>query len=180
MIDTNAVTNNLFIAYPIYSAAILPALAMRANFAVSPRMNSPKACGDVAEPIAQLRVPRSPVKIGIPSFEPEGAGERNLRQVECAAHQRMVDLRLPEVSHSSAAVCFVLEDCGRTLVLRPQDLAAPNCESVHHASRQGFETARLPRLVTGWQIKGRVAVEVIEVGADDSGFFNPTPSSRMR
>ena len=56
------------------------------------------------------------MKIGIPSFEPEGAGERNLRQVECAAHQRMADLRLPEVGHAPAALCFVLEDGGRTLV----------------------------------------------------------------
>ena len=83
----------------------------------------------------------------------------------------MVDLYLPEISHSSTAVCFVLDDCGRTLVLRSRDLAAPNCESVQHASRQGFETARLPRLVTGWQIEYRVAVEVIEVGADVCGFF---------
>src|SRR4029453_19518440 len=77
-----------------------------------------RACGDVAEPIAQLRVPRPPVKIGNPSFEPEGTGKRDLCQVECAAHQRMVDLYLPEITHSSTAVCFELDDCGRTLVLR--------------------------------------------------------------
>ena len=125
----------------------------------------------MAEPIAQFRVPRPPAKIRNPSFEPEGTGERDLRQIEWAAHQRMVNLHLPAVGHSSAALCFVLENRGRTLVLRPQDLAAPNCESVQHASRQGFETARLPRLITDWQIEGRVAVEVIEVGADDSGFL---------
>src|SRR3990172_2879659 len=132
-----------------------------------------RACGNVVEPSAQLRVPRPPAKIGIPSFEPEGSGECDLRQIECAAHQRMVDLCLPEVSDSSAAVCFVLENSGRTFILGPQDLATPNCESVQHASRQGFETARLPRLVSGWQIEGWVAIEVIEVSADDCGFLQP-------
>ena len=66
----------------------------------------------MAEPIAQLRVPRPPMKIGNASFEPEGTGERDLRQVECAAHQRMVDFYLPEVSHSFTAMSLVMEDCG--------------------------------------------------------------------
>ena len=42
--------------------------------------------GDMVEPIAQLRVPRPPVKIGNANFEPEGTGERDLRQVKGAAH----------------------------------------------------------------------------------------------
>src|SRR6266576_1606057 len=83
----------------------------------------------------------------------------------------MLDLGLPEISHSFTAVCFVLEDCGRLLILRPHNFTAPNREAIQHASRQGFETARLPRLVTGWQIENRIAVEVIEVGADDCRIF---------
>ena len=52
------------------------------------------------------------MKVGIPGFEPEATGERDLRQVGRAAHQRMADLCFPEVSHSYAAARFVLEDCG--------------------------------------------------------------------
>ena len=71
-----------------------------------------RAAGDVVEPIAQLRVPRPPMKIGNASVEPEGTGERDLRQVEGAAHQRMVDFYLPEVGHPFTAVCFVWRTVG--------------------------------------------------------------------
>src|SRR5688572_22775193 len=113
----------------------------------------------------------SPAQIGIAGFEPESTCKRDLRQVEWAAHQRMADLCFPEIGHSFAAVCLVLENRGRTLIEGPNDLAAPNCETVHHASRQALETACLPCLVSGRQIKGWLAIDVIEVGADDHGLF---------
>src|SRR5688572_29817989 len=85
----------------------------------------------------------------------------------------MVDLGLPEVRHAHAALRFVAEDRRRLLVLSPHDLAAPDRESVQHASRHGLETARLPPLVTRRQIENRFTVEVIEPGADDGGFLQP-------
>ncbi len=109
--------------------------------------------------------------MGISSFEPEGAGERDLRHVQRASHQRMVDLQLPKVGHASAAVCFVLEDRGRALVRGPLELAAPYGEPVQQASRQGFETTCLPRLLPFRRIEGGFALEVIEVGTDESRFF---------
>jgi hypothetical protein len=65
---------------------------------------------DGGEPIAQLRVSRPPVKIGKPRFEPEGAGECELRHIEYAMHQRMIDLPLPQIDHSFTAICFVSDD----------------------------------------------------------------------
>ena len=50
---------------------------------------------------------------------------------------------------------------------------APNRKAIQHASRRRLETARLPPLVTGWQIEGRLAIEVIEIGADKRGFLQP-------
>src|SRR6266481_252190 len=82
--------------------------------------------GDAAEPIAELWVPRPPVQIGIAGFEPESTGERELRQIQGALHDRMIDLRLPEVGHSSAALRFVRDNRRRTLILRSRDLASPN------------------------------------------------------
>ena len=50
------------------------------------------------------------MKMRIARLHSEAAGERDLRHVECAAHQRMVDLHFPQVGHPPSAGCFVLED----------------------------------------------------------------------
>ncbi len=106
--------------------------------------------------------------MGTSSFEPEGAGERDLRHVQRASHQRMVDLQLPEVGHANAAVGFVLEDRRRALVPGPAEFAAPYGEPVQQAPRQRFETARLPRLLPVRRIEGWFAIKLIELGADES------------
>src|SRR5438309_10673045 len=118
-------------------------------------------------------MPRPPVKMRIAGFHPEAAGKRDLRHVERAAHQRMVDLRLPQLGHSPGALRLVLEDAGRALVLRSRELSAPDGETVQHASRQRFETPRIPALFTGRRIEGRSPIEMVEVRADHGGFFQP-------
>src|SRR6266542_5934009 len=132
-----------------------------------------RACGDRTEPVTELRMFRPPVKIGKPRFEPEGTRERDLRHIERSAHQRMIDLPLPQVCHSLTAICFVSDNRRRLFVFRPGDLTAPHCEPVQYASRQSFETARLPSLLTGRQLEDRITVNMIEMGADDSRFFQP-------
>src|SRR5712691_6563045 len=127
--------------------------------------------GDASEPIAQLWVPRPPVQIGVAGLEHESAGERDLRQIEFASHHRMLDLRLPEVGHASATVRFVPDDRRRALMLRSRDFAPPNRDPVQHTCRQGAETARLPYKVSPRQIKGWMAIKVIEIGTDDGGFL---------
>ena len=128
-------------------------------------------CGDGVEPGRQLGVSRPPTEVGIESFHSEGAGERDLSQVEGAAHQRVVDLQLPEVGHANAALGFVLEDRGGALVPGTSELAAPYGESIQEAPCQRFETARLPRLLPFRRIEGGFAIKVIEVGADESRFL---------
>ena len=56
-------------------------------------------------------------------------------------------------------------------MLGARELAAPDSEAVDQASRQGFEAARFPCRVSRRQIERRLAVELIEVRADDRGFF---------
>ncbi len=109
--------------------------------------------------------------MGTSSFEPEGAGERDLRHVQRASHQRMVNLQRPEVGHANAAVGFVLEDRRRALVPGTAEFAAPYGESIQQAPRQRFETARLLRLLPLRRIEGGFALEVIEIGADESRFL---------
>src|SRR5687767_12460169 len=83
----------------------------------------------------------------------------------------MFDLRLPQIDHAFAALLLVADDGGRALVLRPPELAAPDRETVDHASRERLETARLPALIPCGQIEGWLSVEAIEVLADECGFL---------
>ena len=83
----------------------------------------------------------------------------------------MVDLRLPEIKQPFATARLVQEDGGRTLVLRPRDLARPNRESVEHASGQRFETPPLPCLLSLRPIENRFALELIKKGADCGGLL---------
>ncbi len=80
-------------------------------------------------------------------------------------------VQLPEVGHANAAVGFVLEDRGRALVPGTAELAVPYGEPVQQTSRQGFETARLPRLLPFMRIEGGLAIKVIEAGTDESRFL---------
>ena len=77
------------------------------------------------------------------------------------------------IGHPFTAIGFVLDNGRRLLVFRPGDLAAPNGESVQHASRHRFETARFLSLIACWQIEKRLAVQLIEIGTDESGFLQP-------
>src|SRR4029453_12933432 len=70
-----------------------------------------RACSDRTEPIAKFWMPGPPVKIGNPSIEPKGTGERDLRYVECATHQWMVDLPFPQIGHPFTTICFVSYHC---------------------------------------------------------------------
>src|SRR5882672_6678390 len=130
-----------------------------------------RARGDLLEPVAQLRMLRSPVKMRVAGFHAEAAGERDLRHAERAMHQRVVDLRLPEIHHPPGALRLMLENAWRTLVLRSCELSAPHRYTIDHAPCQRFEAARFRALVAGRRIEGRRCVEVIQVGADEGGFL---------
>ena len=70
------------------------------------------ARSDAVEPVGQPGVPGAPAEIWNSSVESKGAGERDLRHGERAAHQRMADLPLPQIGHPPAALSFVQEDRG--------------------------------------------------------------------
>src|SRR5688572_11758677 len=82
---------------------------------------------------------------------------------------RMPDLPLPELEQASGPVDFVPNHPGRALVHRPVQLAQPDREAIHQASRQPFEPARFPACFG----ERRLAVELVEVGADRLGFLQP-------
>ena len=50
---------------------------------------------DFVEPIAQFRVARSPLEARNQRGESQRASERDLRQVECATHDRIFNLLFP-------------------------------------------------------------------------------------
>src|SRR5687767_618181 len=83
----------------------------------------------------------------------------------------MVDLPFPEAQHACRAIHLVPDHARRALALRPVELAQPDRKSVHQASRERLEAARVPSLVAG--AEGRPAVELVEVGADVRGFLEP-------
>ena len=62
-----------------------------------------RADGETVEPSAELWMVWPPEKFGIASLEFERASEGDLSQAQDAAHQRMIDLTFPQVSHSAGA-----------------------------------------------------------------------------
>src|SRR5512147_960987 len=128
--------------------------------------------GNAVEPFGQLRVPGAPAKTRIARFEAKGACERDLDHIERPAHERVLDFALPGVRHASGAIRLVLNDPRRALVRGPQYLAAPDGKAVQHASRQCFEAACLPRSITARRIERRLAIQMVEVGANESGFLH--------
>jgi len=55
--------------------------------------------------------------------------------------------------------------------LRPVDLSAPNSEPIQEAPREGFESTRLPPIVSLRRTENGIPVEAIEVGANERGFL---------
>src|SRR5687767_5028867 len=96
-----------------------------------------------------------PPEVGMAGLESEAAGKRDLRHVERPAHERMADLRFPQVDHPFAARGLVPDDRGRALVRGPVEFPEPHRQPVYHAPCQGLETERYPRLLTRRPIEGR-------------------------
>src|SRR3954470_1453978 len=128
---------------------------------------------DRSEPFAQFRMPAAPEKTRIARFHAKAAAQRNVNHVESAAHQRMIDFALPHIHHPPGAIRFVLNDARRSLVLGPRQLAAPDGKAIHHAPRQRFEASPIPELITAGQIERRLAVEMIQVCANNRRFLQP-------
>src|SRR3954469_8848611 len=81
---------------------------------------------DCFEPRAQLGMSGTPAKPRVARFEAEGALESDVDHGESAAHQWVIDFALPHIHHAPGAICLVLDHPGRTLVLWPRNLAAPD------------------------------------------------------
>ena len=90
------------------------------------------------------RMSRAPVEVRIARLDAERASERELRHVQRAAHVGMRDLALPQIDHARRPIALVPDHAGRALVRRTVQLAQPDREPVHQASRQRLQPARLP------------------------------------
>src|SRR3954468_21659405 len=116
---------------------------------------------DCFKPRAQPGMSGTPAKPRVARFEAEGARESDVDHVEPAAHQRMINFALPDIHHAPGAICLVLDHPGRTLVLSPRNLAAPDGKPIHQASRQRFKAPPLPRLIPARQIERGLALEMV-------------------
>src|SRR5712691_5999519 len=65
----------------------------------------------------------------------------------------------------------------RALVLRPDHLATPDGDAVAHAARRELEPKIRPIECVGRVVEARLAVEAVEIGADELAVFNANPDS---
>jgi hypothetical protein len=118
---------------------------------------------------------RAPVEVGVARLDAERASEGELRHVERAAHVPVLDFPLPQIKHARRPIGLVPDHARRALVRRTVQLAQPDRQPVHQASRQRLQPARFPSRFPGRQGEGRLAVQLVEPGADHGGLFHSHP-----
>src|SRR5688572_31840476 len=82
-------------------------------------------------------------------------------------HVGMCDLAFPELDHARGAGDLMPDDSRRAFVRRSVELSQPNRHAVHQAARECFQAASLPSLLASREIEGWLAVQMVEVGADE-------------
>ena len=83
----------------------------------------------------------------------------------------MADFHFPMVDQSARPIRFMVDHGWRLLVLGTPNLAEPDRKPVHQAAREGAQSKCLPPLFALRQLEFRVAIEMVEIAADDGRFL---------